>query len=102
MLDINPYLHFPGNAWEAMSFYRYVFGGEFTTVGRYGDLPGAEKMPPGELDKLIHICLTIGNGHTIMATDMPTTTRPRSRRTNGSSARTWPRTRRWAGRTLRS
>ncbi|HZE84880.1 MAG TPA: VOC family protein, partial [Puia sp.] len=70
MLDINPYLHFPGNAWEAMSFYRYVFGGEFTTVGRYGDLPGAEKMPPGELDKLIHICLTIGNGHTIMATDM--------------------------------
>ncbi|MFX5801598.1 VOC family protein, partial [Acinetobacter baumannii] len=30
MPSINPYLHFNGNAEEAFSFYKSVFGGEFT------------------------------------------------------------------------
>lgn len=35
---LNPYLHFNGEAEEALAFYKSVFGGEFT-VSRYGDNP---------------------------------------------------------------
>jgi PhnB protein len=35
---LNPYLHFNGNAEEAMNFYKGVFGGELT-LSHYGDFP---------------------------------------------------------------
>jgi len=73
MLDLNPYLHFPGNAAEAMNFYRKIFGGEFLTFTHYKDLPGGEKMPEDDQQKCIHISLSIGKGHTLMATDIITT-----------------------------
>lgn len=69
MLAINPYLHFMGNTEEAMIFYKKIFGGEFNTFQRYNDVPGFEKMPMEEQNKMIHVSLTIGNGITIMATD---------------------------------
>lgn len=69
MLDFNPYLHFMGNTEQAMKFYKRVFGGEFTIFARFRDVPGSEKMPEENLDKIIHISLHIGGGHTIMATD---------------------------------
>ena len=69
MLDFNPYLHFMGNTEQAMKFYKGVFGGEFIIFARFRDVPGSEKMPEENLDKIIHISLHIGNGHTLMATD---------------------------------
>ncbi len=69
MLSVNPYLHFMGTTEEAMNFYKSVLGGEFTIFQRYKDVPGGEKMPPEAQEKIMHISLTIGNGHTIMATD---------------------------------
>lgn len=68
MLSTNPYLHFMGIAEEAMNFYRSVFGGEFTIFQRYKDVPGAEKMPAEEQEKMIHISL-VAKGITIMASD---------------------------------
>ena len=42
MAVINPYIHFNGNAEEAFTFYKSVFGGEFAKVMRYKDLAGPE------------------------------------------------------------
>ena len=76
MLSTNPYLHFAGNTEEAMHFYRSIFGGEFTIFQRYKEIPGGEKMPPKEQEKIMHVSLTIGNGVTIMATDWTPTMGP--------------------------
>jgi len=69
MVSINPYLNFLGNTEEAFNFYKSVFGGEFTTFQRFRDIPGSETMPAGDLDKIMHVSLPIGNGHVLMATD---------------------------------
>ena len=41
---LNPYLHFNGNAEEALNFYKSVLGGE-TEITRFSDFPG---MPVAE------------------------------------------------------
>ncbi|MEJ8597567.1 VOC family protein [Riemerella anatipestifer] len=64
MTTVNIYLNFNGNCEEAFNFYKSVFGGEFTYVGKFGDMPPQEGMPPmGEVDKnkIMHIGLPIGN-----------------------------------------
>jgi PhnB protein len=70
MAILNPYLNFDGNAEEAFCFYRSVFGGEFTCVQRFKDIPEEIDLPVTDQDKIIHISLPIGNGDVIMATDM--------------------------------
>ena len=71
MLNLNPYLHFNGNAEEVMVFYKTVFNSEFTNLQRYGDTPGSEKMAAPEREKILHISLPVGKGDTIiMATDI--------------------------------
>ena len=56
-----------------MNFYKKIFGGEFLIFSQYKDLPGGEKMPAEDQQKCVHISLSIGKGHTIMATDIITT-----------------------------
>jgi PhnB protein len=70
MLNITAYLHFMGNAEEALTFYKSILGGEFTIVGRYKDVPGGEKLSPEDQQKLMHLSLTLPGGVVIMATDM--------------------------------
>ena len=43
MAQISPYIHFNGNAEEAFTFYKSVFGGEFAMISRFKDLsfPGS-------------------------------------------------------------
>ena len=54
-----PYLHFPGNAREALTFYHEVFGGELTlhTFGEFGrnDVP-AEAIAHGVLKGPVSLC----------------------------------------------
>ncbi|UKJ08540.1 VOC family protein [Solitalea lacus] len=69
MYTVNAYLNFMGNTEEAMNFYQSVFGGTFSRLQRYKDLPGSEKMPADVQHKIIHMSLAISNGTTIMATD---------------------------------
>jgi PhnB protein len=71
MALINPHINFNGNAEEAFTFYRSVFGGEFTNIIRFKDLassgfPIAEK----EENKIMHIALPIGKSM-LMANDVP-------------------------------
>ncbi|MDF2192726.1 VOC family protein [Paraflavitalea sp. CAU 1676] len=72
MKNVDLYLHFNGNAEKAMNFYKKVFGGEFTMVQRYGDVPGSEKMVAEDKQKLIHIALPLSPNLQLMASDIVT------------------------------
>ena len=69
MAKINPYLNYQGNTEEAFNFYKSVFGGEFSTIMRFKDMPGMDKLSSDESTKLMHVALPIG-GNILMATDM--------------------------------
>jgi len=72
MRAINPWINFNGNAEEAFTFYKSVFGGVFTKIVRFKDLSGAE-FPVGEneADKIIQIALPIGKNNVLIANDVP-------------------------------
>ena len=42
MAIINPHINFNGNAEEAFTFYKSVFGGEFAKIIRFKDLASPE------------------------------------------------------------
>lgn len=68
MPTINPYINFNGNAEEAFTFYKSVFGGEFGKVVRFKDLPGFPESDDSE--KIMQITLPIGPT-VLMANDVP-------------------------------
>jgi PhnB protein len=70
MTKLNIYLNFAGNAEEAFNFYKSVFGGEFTSVVRFKDMPmEGVKIPREAEDKIMHIALRIGKEDLLMASD---------------------------------
>ncbi|PWT76802.1 MAG: VOC family protein [Bacteroidetes bacterium] len=72
MALINPHINFNGNAEEAFTFYKSVFGGEFAKVIRFKDL-ASSGFPIGEKEKnkIMHIALPIGKSNMLMANDVP-------------------------------
>lgn len=71
MISANPYLNFKGNAEEAFTFYRQVFGGDFVSVIRFRDFPdNSMGVAEAELDKIAHIALPLGPHNLLMATDV--------------------------------
>ena len=70
MATINPYIHFNGNAEEAFTFYKSVFGGQFARVVRFKEMPGLP-VPEKEADKIMHIALPIGKNSLLMGSDTP-------------------------------
>ena len=61
MAQINPHINFNGNAEEAFTFYKSVFGGEFSKVILFKDISSEEfPIPEKESHKLMHIALPIG------------------------------------------
>ena len=72
MAQINPHINFNGNAEEAFTFYKSVFGGEFIKVMRFKDLASAEfPVSEKEANKIMHIALPIGKYSMLMANDVP-------------------------------
>lgn len=72
MAQINPYIHFNGNAEEAFTFYKSVFGGAFATVVRFRDMAfEGNPTSEGEADKIMHIALPIGKSSVLMGSDTP-------------------------------
>ncbi len=71
MTKLNIYLNFPGNAEDALKFYKGVFGGDFSALVRFKDMPmpGAP-LKAGDQDKLMHVALPVGND-VLMASDVP-------------------------------
>ncbi len=72
MATINPHINFNGNAEEAFTFYKSVFGGEFTKLVRLKDIASAD-FPVSENDanKILQIALPIGNHNVLIANDVP-------------------------------
>ena len=61
MAQINPHINFNGNAEEAFTFYKSVFGGKFSKIIRFKDVASDEfPVPEKEANKLMHIALPIG------------------------------------------
>lgn len=73
MTTINPYINFNGNALEAFTFYKSVFGGEFTKIVYLKDLASSEfPVAQEDEDKIMYIGLPIGTNNVLMANDVPT------------------------------
>jgi PhnB protein len=72
MAQINPFIHFNGNAEEAFTFYKSIFGGEFTTLSRFSEFSFPEgTISENEADKIMQIALPIGKNSVLMASDTP-------------------------------
>jgi PhnB protein len=71
MPTIHPYLNFNGNAEEAFTFYKSVFGGEFRKIVRLKDIASAEfQVSEEDANKILQITLPIGPT-VLMANDVP-------------------------------
>lgn len=72
MRTINPWINFNGNAEEAFTFYKSVFGGEFSKIVRFKDLESAEfQVPENEANKIMMIALPLGKNNVLKANDVP-------------------------------
>ena len=72
MATINAYLTFDGTCEEAFNFYKSVFGGDFPMVGKFGDMPPQEGMPPisDEVkNRILHMSLPISAETVLMGSD---------------------------------
>jgi PhnB protein len=71
MAQINPHINFNGNAEEAFTFYKSVFGGEFAKIIRFKDISGPGfQVTEKEANKIMHISLPVGK-NLLMANDVP-------------------------------
>ncbi len=74
MSKTSTYLNFSRHTEDAFNFYKSIFGGEFSSINRFSEIPPTEGMPPlPEADKnlIMHMSLPILGGHELMGTDAP-------------------------------
>lgn len=72
MPTANIYLTFNGNCEEAFNFYKSVLGGEFTFMGRFGDMPseaGGDTIPDDQKNRVMHVSLPLSKGTVLMGSD---------------------------------
>lgn len=72
MATVNVYLAFNGNCEEAFRFYHSVFGGEIPYMGRFGDMPPQEGMPPlddAAKNRIMHVSLPISEETMLLGSD---------------------------------
>ncbi|ANH80510.1 glyoxalase [Niabella ginsenosidivorans] len=71
MATTNTYLTFNGNCEEAFNFYRSVFGGNFSHLARFSELPQQQGYTVTDADRnrIMHISLPIG-ASVLMGCDM--------------------------------
>lgn len=71
MMQLNHYLNFNGQAEAAFQFYQSIFGGEFTFLTRYSDVPPHDGVVLTEQEKqyILHISLEIQDNLVLMASD---------------------------------
>lgn len=75
MASTSTYLNFPRSTEAAFTFYKTVFGTEFSApIARFKDIPpqpGQPSLPEADKDLVMHIALPILGGHVLMGTDAP-------------------------------
>jgi len=71
MVQINPHINFNGNAEEAFTFYKSVFGGEFSKIIRFKDISDTDfQVSENEANKMMLIALPVGSNF-LLANDVP-------------------------------
>jgi PhnB protein len=71
-MRINPWINFNGNAEEAFTFYKSVFGGDFVKIIRFKDLSSPEfPIADNDANKIMQISLPIGKHNFLIANDVP-------------------------------
>jgi PhnB protein len=79
MATLDLYLSFSGNCEEAFNFYKSVFGGDFSVLSRYSEMPGGDEIAEDSAhaqsdndgDKIMHVRLPVGGGAALMGSDRP-------------------------------
>ncbi len=75
MARVSAYLNFPRATEEAFTFYKQVFGTEFSApIARFKDVPAVPGQPPlaeGDGELVMHVELPITAGFVLMGTDAP-------------------------------
>ena len=72
MAELNVYLTFDGDCEAAFNFYHSVFGGQIPHIGRFGEMPPQEGMPPlsDEVkNRIMHVSLPISKETVLMGSD---------------------------------
>lgn len=69
---LGPYLYFNGNCEEAFNFYKGIFGGRFSYIGKYREMPsaGGQIIEKGSRDKIMHISYPIGKDSILQGADI--------------------------------
>ena len=72
MIKVHAYLNFAGRAEEAFKFYKSVFGGEFSSLVRFKDMPmEGVQLSAAAQEQILHIALPIGRDDMLMGSDVP-------------------------------
>lgn len=71
MTTVNVYLNFDGKCEEAFEFYKSVFGGKFSYIGRFSEMPQDENNKLSEADgnKIMHVSLPISAETNLFGSD---------------------------------
>lgn len=71
-MQLNHYLNFEGETEAAFIFYQSVFGGEFSILTHYGDLPSEDGVVYSEQQKswVLHVSLPINEFTVLMGSDV--------------------------------
>ena len=69
-MRINPYLMFNGNCEAAFKFYEQQLGGKIVMLMTHKDAPSAEQVCSDMHDKIMHVCLDLGD-RLLMGSDSP-------------------------------
>ncbi|MEO0060063.1 MAG: hypothetical protein RLZZ312_1710 [Bacteroidota bacterium] len=69
--SLNPYLIFNGNCETAFVHYSKVFNLPITQISRFGEMPSNPKIQLSEIEanKIMHVCIPLANGTTLMGSD---------------------------------
>ena len=67
-MQLNHYLNFQGKTEAAFNFYKSVFGGEFSFLKKYSELPDAQ-VSDKEKDYILHVSLPINEFTILMGSD---------------------------------
>jgi PhnB protein len=70
MPKLHAYLSFDGNCAEAMKFYCAVLDAKLEALITYGEMHGAEPLPPSDANKIMHAYL-VRPEFSLMAGDAP-------------------------------
>lgn len=69
-MQVNTYLFFNGNCEAAFKFYEQCLGGKIVNMLTHSDAPSAEHVPADWHDKIMHVCLELGD-RLLMGSDSP-------------------------------